>query len=105
MLHYAVSMYNMLVSGDKESLPSVYSSENIENSKKILEFILEKTHRLLDARGRDGNTALHLAAFGKDASVVSLLQKAGARDDIPNYKGETVAYLINKNITIKPTHS
>lgn len=66
-----------------------------ENDRKIVDFILTNSRRLLDA-GSDvnaaddvGSTALHFAAKGESEEVVELLISAGADVNAVNNKGET----------------
>jgi ankyrin repeat protein len=66
-----------------------------ENHRKIVDFILDNSRRLIDA-GADvnasdetGSTPLHFAAKGESEEVVELLVDAGANVNAANSKGET----------------
>ena len=51
---------------------------------------------LIDARDRDGNTALHLAVLGQHTRVVNRLARHRARVTIPNNYGQTAVDIANR---------
>ncbi|KZS60289.1 ankyrin repeat domain-containing protein [Mycobacterium ostraviense] len=76
-----------------------------ENHRKIVEFILANSRRLLDA-GADVNaideqgcTPLHFAAKGESDEIVRLLLDAGADVNARNDKDETPLYNAVRNTT------
>jgi uncharacterized protein len=76
-----------------------------ENHRKIVEFVLTNSRRLLDdgadvnARDDDGATPLHFAAQGESHEVIRLLRDAGADLNAINNKGETPLYNAVRNTT------
>ncbi len=88
----AVTMLVPLSAADDLRLIDAAKSRNIEAVSAVL-----KTHADVNARQRDGATALHWAAHFDDVAMAELLIRAGARAGLADDTGVTPIYLACTN--------
>jgi uncharacterized protein len=88
----AVTMLVPLSAADDLRLIDAAKSRNIEAVSAVL-----KTHTDVNARQRDGATALHWAAHFDDVAMAELLIRAGSRAGLADDTGVTPIYLACTN--------
>jgi len=59
--------------------------------------LIEKSPQLVEARGSDGNTLLHYAAYGGSVELVNFLLDKGAKIDAPGQRGLTPLHVAAQN--------
>jgi ankyrin repeat protein len=76
-----------VICGDKKS-SMIFLAASV-NSKKALEYLLQKSPGQINTQNKNGDTALHEAARYGTAQTMTALLMAGAKKDIKNHDGKT----------------
>lgn len=99
--------YGMDVNHHKEGEVSYLSRAVLSEDVEIFEYLL-RFNKDINTKGKNGNTALHLAAEFNVTKIIKILLKAGADYTITNTEGlvpakmgNTAKGLINKTINSK----